>query len=742
MAEPRQALGRLAAALFGAVLSSVVASALDAMWIGRAEAESPPLSRLLLAELGLMAPLALAVGLVVALAAAFLHPLCPPSPSRLVRALRAHTGERRALWSVGLVLGAIAVALWIVLAASIALSGLASEAAVGPSAAGLALGAVLVALVLWAVGLGAARALAAWLGARAPDPVIAGAVGVLLAASFLGYAIASGTTSGAGGALAVFGVFKRPELDLRAPGLMALIALGAYLAPAALRRAPGWVLLIAAISPLALSVHAARSLDENVALAIERSAPVGKLALARYRKATDRDRDGSSALFAGGDCDDRDPGIGPHADDVPGDGIDQDCSGKDAEKVELEERQAQAPKDARDWALEQLPDKLNVILITVDTLRFDLGYMGYERKLSPNIDALAERSTLFTRAYALASYTSKSLAPMLIGKYGTETHRGWSHFNRFGPEDTFVQERLQRANIRTLSVQGYWYFFHKGYGYERGFDVLDSSAAPKMIQLEGDRSITADKLSDAVIEQLGKPENGEKQFFLWAHYVDPHTEYVRHEGFDFGSSSRDAYDSEVAFVDHHVGRVLDFVSKSGFGPRTAIVFTSDHGEAFGEHGMIRHGFEIWDVLVRVPLIIHVPGAKPQRLDVRRGLIDVVPTILDLFRLPGPSGQGSDFVSGQSLLLDVMRPPGHEPKPRIVFVDMTAGPNNAERQAFIEDGKKLITSGGRPLGLYDLDQDPDEKHNLLGDSELKERMLSRHKAFRRELREVVVRPIPK
>jgi choline-sulfatase len=743
MAERRQdGLRRLAAAICGATLGGLVAALIDAWWIGRAEAEAPAFGPLLAADAGLIAPVALAVGVGVAAAAAFLHPTSAPTPSRLASALRTGGDEQRALWAIGLPLGAIATAIWIVLTASVALSGLASEAPPGPSAAGLALGALLVALCLWALVLGASRALGGWLAARAPDPLLGGVVGLLLAAGLLGYAIATGTTSGGGGPLALFGVFKRPELDLRAPGLLLLIALAAYFGPAALRRGPGWALLAVALAPLGLTVYAAHSLSEGAALSIERNAPLAKLPLAHLRKLTDRDRDGASALFGGGDCDDGDPAIGPHADDIPGDGIDQDCSGKDAEMVELEPQQAAPPKDVRERALEQLPEKLNVLLITVDTLRFDLGNMGYERNISPNIDALAARSTNFTHAYALASYTSKSLAPMMIGKYGTETHRGWSHFNRFGPEDTFIQERLQRAGIRTLSVRGYWYFFHKGYGYERGFDLIDSSAAPKVIQMEGDRTVTADKLSDVVIEQLGKPENGQQQFFLWAHYVDPHTEYVRHEGFDFGRSSRDAYDSEVAFVDHHVGRVLDFVAKQSFGARTAVVLTSDHGEAFGEHGMIRHGFEIWEVLVRVPMIIHVPGAKPQRIDLRRSTIDLVPTILDLYRLPAPSGEGTDFVSGQSLLLDVIRPAGYEPKPRIVFIDMTAGPNNAERHGFIEDGKKLISSGGRPLGLYDLDADPEEKHNLLRDSELKERALSRYKAFRRSLREVVVKPIPK
>src|SRR5690606_23491846 len=158
------------------------------------------------------------------------------------------------------------------------------------------------------------------------------------------------------------------------------------------------------------------------------------------------------------------------------------------------------------------------------TQRLDLGYMGNERKITQKIDACAKRSTIFDKAYAPAPYTSKRLAPLLIGKYGTETHSGSSHFHRFEPTDPFLHHRLQKAGIRTLSVQGYWYFFHKGYGFERGFDLIDSSAAPKAIQMEGDRTVTADKLSDAAIEQLKNAENTGKQFYAWLHYVDPHTE--------------------------------------------------------------------------------------------------------------------------------------------------------------------------------------------------------------------------
>jgi choline-sulfatase len=424
--------------------------------------------------------------------------------------------------------------------------------------------------------------------------------------------------------------------------------------------------------------------------------------------------------------------VNPGADDIPGNGVDEDCSGKDAEVVKLESNRAVEPADARTWALHKIPEKLDVVLITVDTLRADLGYAGNPKPVSPRIDELAKKSTIFENAYSLASYTSKSLPPALIGKYPSETHRGWAHFNRFEKSDTFIAERLQKAGIFTISVQGYWYFFQPGVGFERGFDVIDTDAAPKAVQVEGDKSSNSDKLTDAAIAELEKPETAKKQFFLWIHYVDPHAEYVKHEGFDFGSSSRDLYDSEVAFVDHHVGRLLDFIDKSAFGKKTAILLTSDHGEAFGEHGMIRHGFEEWEELIRVPLLIHVPGLPPGRIEVRRSAIDLVPTLLDLYRLPLPSGEGTDFVSGTSLLLDLARPPGYEPKQRLIYSNMAAGPNNADRQAFIDGSMKLITSDGRPMGLYDLASDPGEKHDLLDDAAKKESIMGRYRAFLKQL----------
>jgi arylsulfatase A-like enzyme len=330
------------------------------------------------------------------------------------------------------------------------------------------------------------------------------------------------------------------------------------------------------------------------------------------------------------------------------------------------------------------------------------------------------------------------MGPLLIGKYSSELEGGFLHFNRYGKRETFVQERLRTAGVYTASVQGYWYFF-KDAGFERGFDVIDSSAAPKVAAIEGDQSSNSDEQSDAAIKLLAAPELAGRRFFLWMHFVDPHAEYAPHAEHDFGPKPRDRYDGEVAFVDHHLGRFLAALEQAPFGARTAVVVTSDHGEAFGEHGMIRHGFELWEELVRVPLIVKVPGVAPRRVTARRSAIDVVPTLLDLFKVELRPRADNDFLSGESLMPDVLRPAGEAAPERPVFIDMARGPHNAERRALIEGDQKLTVSEGRVLGLYDLDRDPGEKEDLARDKARVTAMREKLKAFTRRLRPVPMPP---
>ena len=719
----RLALGALVGSFGGVVLSL-----LDGTWARRGIDPAPALSTTLLVDAGLLVPLTLVVGLLIGAASWVVHPRAEPSIGGLLERLRDGGAGRPADHAAFVPLAALGLFAWATFSAQLARVLLALEASplvVGAAiACGSAALALLTIMIVLALTPPLRQRLAIWRNAWSGwvDPAVTLSLAVLLVALLIGYGILRGTVSGEGGLFGIYGIFKRQELDLRAPSALLSLAVAVYLAPPLL----GWLrpyhAALVALLPLALTLSASATLNSNSDLGrvIERGAPVAARSLALLRKLGDRDGDGASRWFGGGDCDDSNAAIGPAVDDVPDNGIDEDCSGTDLSFSGLKptaSATSSSSSSAKPSRLKGLPAKGNLVLITIDTLRYDMGFMGYKRAISPHLDALAKRSAVFEKTYALASYTGKSVGPMLIGKYGVETHRNWGHFNTFSKEDTFVAERIQRAGIRTISVQGHRYFGKYG-GLERGFDELDLSAAPpEGAKWATDTTVTSATITDASIRLLDtQPADG--RFFLWVHYLDPHADYKAHpEVPAFGSAARDLYDSEVAFTDLHVGRLLNHIGKASWAKRTSIIVTSDHGEAFNEHKMWRHGVELWEVLIRVPLIIHVPGAAALRVKPRRSLIDLVPTMLELLRLPLPpsreaaDAKSSDFISGQSLVGEVLAIPGQRPPKRDILVDMPAGPYNEARRAFIKDDLKLIISRGAQKELFDLATDPGERKNI-------------------------------
>lgn len=735
----RLALGAALGSLGGLVLA-----ALEARWLRSGLAAPPPFADAMLAVAGLVVPVTLVVGLVVGFVSWFAHPRAEPSIGLWLEQLRGHSAGRPADVAAFAPLVILGLFFWATLSAQLARVVLAIQAPALLSGASIAAGSLglgmLIALVVLALTPALRQKLAAgrsgW--SRLVDPGTTSLLAVAVVAALVAFGVATGTVSGEGGLFGIYGILKRQELDLRVPAVLLGVAVAALLGPAKLGRVRPYQALVVALLPLALTARAATALNGpgDLARYIERGAPLAKIPLAVLRKLTDRDGDGASPYFGGGDCDDANAAIGPGVDDIPDNGVDEDCSGTDLSLEGLEPpvdgsaKPAGSGQPAED---DRLPQDANVVLITIDTLRYDLGYTGYERDYTPNLDKLAERSIVYERAYSLASYTGKSVGPMLSGKYGSETHRNWGHFNIFPPEDIMVAERLQKAGIRTVSVHGHRYF-GKYSNLDRGFDVVDMSAAPpEGTSWETDKEVTSGDITDAAIAQLG--EIGDDQrFFLWAHYLDPHADYKKHEGVpDFGNSARALYDADVAYTDQQIGRLLDVLAKKAYAPRTHIIVTSDHGEAFGENKMWRHGVELWEVLVRVPLIVHVPGLEARRIDVRRSLIDLVPTMLELMRVPMPSGEGDDFLSGQSWVPDWF---GDAPEKRPVLVDMPAGPYNGARRAFIKDDLKLILlRGGQKKELYDLAEDPGETRNVW--STRKEEIEAHYALMKRRLKEIEV-----
>jgi choline-sulfatase len=255
-----------------------------------------------------------------------------------------------------------------------------------------------------------------------------------------------------------------------------------------------------------------------------------------------------------------------------------------------------------------------------------------------------------------------------------------------------------------MGLHGHLYF-DRGKNINQGFDewVL---AEGLTFNATTDKHVTSDKLTNEAIKLLSRAENSSKQFFMWIHYMDPHDEYLKHaESPDFGKKNRDRYDSEVFFTDLHIGRLLDFARQQSWWQNTCVIVTADHGEAFGEHGMYKHAFELWEVLTHVPLIMYVPGAKPRDINARRSAIDLAPTIVDLMGIPVPG----EFV-GKSLTGELFGGPPADREP--IVLDIPEDKNSAQRRAIISgDYKLIVRNQGANTLLFNLKDDPGELTDL-------------------------------
>lgn len=743
-------LRRLIFALAGAACAAAVLSSGEVRQMLEA-ASSLDASRAWAASLGVLWPLDAAVAVGVWGALVFFEPEGPVSPVARVRAIREEPLLARSKTAAAAPLAALASFVWVLLLAHVARVwlGRGEPKAVGGELGALALLSAVGLFVLAAALVSPLRRVLARLADTSAvfvDPVTTGGVAFAVCAVSFGAGIRMGDPSGEGGVFGVFGVLKRDELDLSPVLHVALIAICAYAGQLVARRAGRAPLVfgvLASAGPFVLTMATAVRLNDDpaTAMGLERHGRVARLALGLVRSATDRDHDGASPYFGGGDCDDHDPSRSPLALDVPGNGIDEDCSGGD-----LVVQAAPEPQDPGETSGE-FPQGLNLVIITIDTLRTDLGFMGYDLPVSPALDALAKKAVVFDRAYAFASYTGKSVGPLLIGKYPSETERNGAHFNTYLQKNTFIAERAKNAGLYTLGGASHWYF-EPWSGLSQGIDAWDMSAKPPKGQGNEDTSVTSDRVTDIALKQLSDEALTKKRFFAWYHYFDPHKQYVPHPGApNFlrpgqsggRASEKAAYDGEVWFVDHHVGRLLDFIEKAPWGERTAIVVTSDHGEAFGEHHMSWHGFEIWESLVHVPLIVYVPTTRPHRVPVKRSHIDLVPTLIDILGLPeAEAGE----LSGVSLKADILAARDHVYQERDVYIDMPDGPYTHMRRAIITGktpGMKLIHFGGRNYSLFDLAVDPEEANDLAGDPVRLREMVGKMQALRSRLHEIEVPP---
>jgi arylsulfatase A-like enzyme/Tfp pilus assembly protein PilF len=284
------------------------------------------------------------------------------------------------------------------------------------------------------------------------------------------------------------------------------------------------------------------------------------------------------------------------------------------------------------WRLTPGGAPLNVILISVDTLRPDhLGCYGYPAATSPNIDRLASEGVVFEDAMSSAPLTLPTHTTILTGLYPI-TH-GVRDNGTFGlaPDFTTLAEVLKGAGYSTAAFVGA-FVLDSRYGLDQGFDVYDDDlSAGRQLSAFGYSERTADAVTDAAGGWLA---GAEEPFLAFIHYYDPHTPYEPPAGFR-DRPGMNAYDGEIAFTDQEIGRLLDEVERLGLKERTLVVLISDHGEGLGGHGEATHGYLVYEQTLRVPFIMRFPeGRRPEgaeggsRIGAPVRLVDVMPTVLE------------------------------------------------------------------------------------------------------------------
>ena len=398
------------------------------------------------------------------------------------------------------------------------------------------------------------------------------------------------------------------------------------------------------------------------------------------------------------------------------------------------------------------PAPTNVVLVLVDALRADhLGCYGYARPTSPHLDALAAESTLFRDAVTAAPWTLPAMAtlwtslyPSVHGAIRASHMKGFSlDPERFRPSSRLESSRLTLAEILRDAGFATAAFIDGAYatspfGLTQGFDARYEG------NLDGLRPNV-----EALLEWLDRQQPA--KFFTYLHTLAVHSPYVgprlwsgtterqileakqleeerRYEAMSFdptysgwmdgsqralgaigrpGRTVSDAdrahlvalYDQGIAYADFWIGRLIDGLAQRGLLEQTVFVVTADHGEELLDHGGLQHGTHFYDEAMRVPLFMRTPGSPPRVVTQQVGLIDVMPTLLELL--------GTDRVldvQGRSLV-PLIR--GEALPERALFAE---APNFGGLRALRTERWKYITTPGTGT-LFDLQSDPHETVNL-------------------------------
>jgi arylsulfatase A-like enzyme len=390
---------------------------------------------------------------------------------------------------------------------------------------------------------------------------------------------------------------------------------------------------------------------------------------------------------------------------------------------------------ARAAALRSRLSGFDLLLVVLDAARAQqFGCYGYARATTPEIDRIASEGVVFERAYAPAVYTLASMASLWTSLYPDEHGAGVEQGAKLGAVSVTLAERVETRGIAAAGfvangMAGPAFGLSRGFShFEEVFRGHGSSASTFRVEL-----------------WPWLEENRGRRFFAYAHFREPHfpydapSEFVARFGADaplpkqartedrfitsvnWGGRELSAdeqahlvrlYDANLAFADSEIGALRRRMEELGLWEKTVVVVTSDHGEALYEHdGFVGHNQQVYEPSVHIPLIVRFPvGSGPAgvRVPALVDTLDVAPTILELLGLPGDAADG---FTGRSLLPVMSGAPGKD----VVFSRTTSErPRYMARDARF---KYIFHSRFGAQELYDLVEDPGERHDLVRDKPL-------------------------
>jgi arylsulfatase A-like enzyme/tetratricopeptide (TPR) repeat protein len=281
--------------------------------------------------------------------------------------------------------------------------------------------------------------------------------------------------------------------------------------------------------------------------------------------------------------------------------------------------------------------KPNVVLITIDTVRADhVGCYGATGVSTPTLDALARDGIVFERALAQVPLTFPSHAAIMTGLFPFQN--GAQDFTSPPLDSRFrtIAQALRDHGYSTGAVVSSFAVDHS-WGLARGFDFYDDAFSQASYN-QRELGLVERKAGESVKHALSwLQETHGRPFFLWLHLYDPHSPYNPPEPFQSEYAGH-LYDGEIAYADHELGHLIQWLKQTHLYGRTLIVVVSDHGESLGDHGEKEHGFFLYNSTLRVPLIIKPPqgaGYKPGRNQNVVEISAIPSTILRIARLSDP-----------------------------------------------------------------------------------------------------------